>query len=285
MLAIFSLLVVLTLSLLLIRVATLALTYTGLSRQTARFQARSVFTGVGFATQESEMVVNHPVRRRILLLLMLVGNAGIVTAITTLIIGFLDAPDEASIIQRILILAVGLAVLITMATSQWVDRRLSRVISWALERYTQLEITDYSSLLHLAGEYFIRELYVQEDDWLADARIGDLHLTEEGVLILGINRKDGTYIGTPGADSRILPADIVVVYGRAAALTELDQRRKGFSGQVEHAEAVSVRKKVQDQERLQDKEGLRREEDGGGEGDDGCRDCSEPLMKKAGKGE
>ena len=86
MLSILTLLMVLTFSILVTRIASVALTHTGLSRESAKFQARSAFTGVGFTTSESEKVVNHPVRRRILLLLMLLGNAGIVTAVSTLII-------------------------------------------------------------------------------------------------------------------------------------------------------------------------------------------------------
>jgi hypothetical protein len=39
-------------------------------------------------------LVNHPVRRRILLLLMLMGNAGIVTAVSSLILASID-PDES----------------------------------------------------------------------------------------------------------------------------------------------------------------------------------------------
>lgn len=77
MISIVTLLIVLTLSILLTRIATVALTHTGLSRESAKFQARSAFTGVGFTTSESEKVVNHPIRRRILLMLMLLGNAGI----------------------------------------------------------------------------------------------------------------------------------------------------------------------------------------------------------------
>ena len=48
MFAVVTLLLVLVLSILITRVATVALTHTGLSRQTARFQARSALTGVGF---------------------------------------------------------------------------------------------------------------------------------------------------------------------------------------------------------------------------------------------
>ncbi len=62
-----ALLTVLFLSLLITRLATTALTLTGLSCEMARFQARSAFTGTGFTTSESEAIVNHPVRRRILI--------------------------------------------------------------------------------------------------------------------------------------------------------------------------------------------------------------------------
>ncbi|TWT47604.1 hypothetical protein [Botrimarina hoheduenensis] len=74
MIGVLSLLVALTLSLLITRVAAMALMFTGLSREAAKFQARSAFTGVGYTTQESERTVNHPVRRRIIMALMLMGN-------------------------------------------------------------------------------------------------------------------------------------------------------------------------------------------------------------------
>ena len=61
---ILSLLLILAISLVTTRVAALVLERTGLSREIARFQARSAFTGVGFTTAEAESVVGHPVRRR-----------------------------------------------------------------------------------------------------------------------------------------------------------------------------------------------------------------------------
>ena len=86
MAALVSVLIVLTLSLLINRIATVALTLTGLSRQVASFQSRSAFTGVGFTTGEAEHIVSHPVRRRIIMLLMLLGNAGVVTTISSLLL-------------------------------------------------------------------------------------------------------------------------------------------------------------------------------------------------------
>ncbi len=91
MYAVALLLVVAILSLLITRAATIALTVTGMARPSARFQARSALTGVGFTTTESESVVVHPTRRRIIMALMLVGNAGLVTALAGMLAGFLRA--------------------------------------------------------------------------------------------------------------------------------------------------------------------------------------------------
>ena len=63
MVAIATVVVVMLVSLLITRVATVALTLTGLSREAARCQARSALSGTGFTTPEA--VVAHLVRRRI----------------------------------------------------------------------------------------------------------------------------------------------------------------------------------------------------------------------------
>jgi len=95
MAALLSFLIVLVISILVTKIATLALVHTGLSDQTARFQARSAFSGVGFTTSEAEQVVNHPVRRKVLMALMLLGNAGMVSAVSSLILTFVNLGQGA----------------------------------------------------------------------------------------------------------------------------------------------------------------------------------------------
>ena len=68
MVAVLTLLLILIVNIALTRIATVALVHTGLGRETARFQACSAFTGVGFTTSEAEGIVSHPVRRRIVLM-------------------------------------------------------------------------------------------------------------------------------------------------------------------------------------------------------------------------
>jgi hypothetical protein len=164
MVALFSLLVILTISILITRIATIALLHTGLSREAARFQARSAFTGVGFTTSESERVVNHPVRRRILLMLMLVGNVGVVTAVSTFILTFINFEDSDTLHIKIILLVAGMLLLLTAAQSRWLDRRLSRLINCALRRYTKMNVKDYAGLLQLSGEYGVSEMQIKEED-------------------------------------------------------------------------------------------------------------------------
>lgn len=121
MLAIISLLIILALSILITRIATLALVHTGLSRDVARLQSRSAFTGVGFTTCESEAIVKHPVRRRILSILMLLGNVGFISTVSTLIIGFVGS-QPASLWLRLTVLCGGIVVLWLLSISSLVDR-------------------------------------------------------------------------------------------------------------------------------------------------------------------
>jgi len=78
MVAAVSLLVVVTVSILITRIATIMLTHTGLSQETARFRARSAISGRGCSTAKAERVVRHPLRRRIVLVLTLLRNVGVV---------------------------------------------------------------------------------------------------------------------------------------------------------------------------------------------------------------
>lgn len=260
MLAILSLITILVLSLVTVRIATVALTLTGVSREMARFQARSAFTGAGFTTDESEKVVGHPVRRRIIMLLMLLGNAGIVTAVSSLILSFTGAEQSPGVTGtlwfRMTLLVVGLGVLLLASHSRWIDFWMSRVIRWALQRWTDLDTRDYASLLQLTGDYRVAELAVRHSDWLADRTLAQLRLDEEGVLVLAIQRSDGKYLGAPHGQSRIHPDDSVLVYGHRDTLASLDERRAGTRGSWEHVEAVTqqVSKRRKEDEEEEKKE-------------------------------
>lgn len=248
--AIGSLLVVVALSLVVTRVATVILVATGMSRSTARFQARSAFTGSGFTTKESEEVVGHPIRRRVVMTLMLLGNAGIVAVASSLIIGFRSGGHTQWI--SILELTVGLGALLALSRSSTVDRRLTRLIRRLLERHTDLATRDLASLLDLTGNYAVGELHLEEGDWLVGRPLGDLGLRDEGVAVLGVTRGDGSHLGVPGGWTVLGAGDTAVIYGRSEALDELDRRPAGPVGDGRHEAAVEHQRLVELAERTAD---------------------------------
>ena len=253
MLAIISLFLALSLSLLITRIATVALTYTGMSRESARFQARSAFTGTGFTTSESERIVTHPVRRRIILLLMLFGNAGIAAVLTSLILTFVGTDDTGTTLTiKLGLLITGVIVLWGIASSHWVDRQLSKMIERALTRYTRLEVKDYASLLHLAGEYKVSELHVDPGSWLANRTLAELKLRDEGLLVLGIERTSGEFIGAPNGETMLQEGDNIIIYGRDSTVAELSQRQRGKTGDTEHLQEVSKTERVREAEKRLD---------------------------------
>lgn len=235
MVAFLSVLVIVGASLVVTRVATVALTLTGMSQEAARFQARSAFTGTGFTTSEAEAVLGHPVRRRIVHGLMLVGSAGVVTAIASLAAGFATSARE----WEILAFGVALAVMLWIASSRWFDRALQPLIHRLLRRWTDLDVRDYAALLRIHGDYAVTELLVDGESWLADRSLADLRLSDEGVLVLGVHRDAETYLGAPRADVEIHPGDTLVLYGHARRMEDLGGRVRGPQGDEAHVRAIA----------------------------------------------
>lgn len=247
MIAISSLLLVATLSLVVTRAATVLLVATGLSRQVARFQARSALSGAGFTTRESESVVNHPLRRRVIMTLMLLGNVGLVASAGSLILGF-NGGGVGKDWARVVELGAGLLAIVAVSRSAVVDRWLTALASRVLRRYTEPFVRDLGGLLQLAGTYSVKELAVQPGDWLADKQLADLALREEGVAVLGLTRPNGRYVGAPGGATRIGPGDLLVVYGSEDCLGALDRRPSGARGDAEHDVAAARQGRRQAQE-------------------------------------
>lgn len=255
MVSLISLIVILVISVLITKVATQALTHTGLSRESAKFQARSAFTGVGYTTQEAEKIVNHPVRRRIVLTLMLIGNVGIISAVASLILTFVSKElDTRDTFIRISIIIVSLWGLWRLSKSKWLENRMVKLINRALEKFTTVKVKDYVELLKLQDGYEITVLTIKEGDWLAGKKVEECDLRHEGINIIGIQRENGTYIGTPDGKSKIVPGDQLMLYGRIDSLRKLEQRKKDPTGDEEHKKAVEEQKQEKIKQEKEDKE-------------------------------
>ncbi len=236
MIAVISFLIVILISILIIRIGSIALELTGLSGDVAKFQAQSAYTGVGFTTSEAEYVVSHPVRRRIIQILIFLGSAGIASAIVTLFLSFAGETKEDTI-TNMEILLIGIVLIYLFSRSKRIELILRKLIIWALTKYTSLAVHDYSQLLGLSRGYAISEIKVKPDSWITHKTLKELQLNKEGVRVLGIyrkRRKKEVYLGVPDGETKILPGDILVCYGHISVLEKLKDRFKGKKGDLEH---------------------------------------------------
>ena len=99
-------------------------------------------------------------------------------------------------------------------------------------------------LLQIGGSYSIDEIEVDEDDWVEGRPLRDLRLNGEGVVVLGVRRADGRYVGVPSGDTTIQAGDTVIVYGEAGQLDELRDRKQGASGDEAHERASARRRRL-----------------------------------------
>lgn len=219
-----SLLIIFALSLLIVRVGSVALRMTGLSPDVASFQAASAFSGAGYTTEEAEQVVARPERRRIVKALIRLGSVGLASVIATLVLSFTDPGSNN--LHSLASIVVGVSLIVLVARSRWLNRLITPLIERSLSRATDLEIKDYTQVLGLEREYRVAEIDVEAGDWLANERLRELDLFAEGVLVLGIRRR-GEYAGAPGPETEIHPGDTVVLYGKEDLLRELSERVTG----------------------------------------------------------
>ena len=175
-----SLFVLMTLSIFVVRVAAVALRQTGLEEATAKFQALSAVSGTGFTTSESETIVNYPVRRRIVTLLMVIGNLGLVTVFATLVVSFVHTEGEvdAVLVQLGWLLGV-LALLWFLILNGRVERVMCDAIGRFLESTTLLGERHFHRLLQIGDGYSVCE-HPLIDVWIEADGALDASALEQG---------------------------------------------------------------------------------------------------------
>jgi hypothetical protein len=203
-------------SFLFVRAASIALMMTGLEKHKARFQALSAFSGTGFTTKEAEVIVNHPVRRKIARWLMIMGNAGIVTVIVTATSSFTTSAGY-QLPLNIVLLIIGVFVIYKLASSRGFTRRWENLIEKKLIKSPQFDESSVEDLLRFIEGYGLVKKIVPEDSSMIGKSLAKLKLNERGILVLGIERGKN-WMPTPKASEVLEGFDRLVVYGPLSAL-------------------------------------------------------------------
>ncbi len=216
-----ALLAIATISLIVVRVGATALVMTGVSWDIARFQAYSAFFGVGFTTSEAEMVVDHPVRRRIIRNLILFGNVGITSALASLVVTFVQPQDASGHLTSLALILAGIATFATIAKLGFLQRALDWAIRTSLSHAGVIHATDYELLLRVQSGFCVSEVKVLPGCRLADKTLQESRPADDGIVVLGIQKGGGDYIGAPGPLDQIETGDVIMVYGKDEAISDV----------------------------------------------------------------
>ncbi len=207
-----STLIVIFFLVLFVRAAAVALEMTGLDKKTALFQALSAFSRTGFTTQEAESIVNHPVRRKIVILLMILGTAGFATVIITATSHIVTMEDYRLPID-VLILVVGLYLIYIVATRKGFITKWEDFIAVKLVKSSSFEdVGQTEDLLHLPEDNGLVRASITEKSPCIGTSLLESGLSENGLVVLGIERGK-SWIPLPKAKERIPEGDKIVVYG------------------------------------------------------------------------
>jgi len=153
-----TIVILLALSVSIVRIAAVAMRLTGLPENIARFQCVSALTGTGFTTHEAEMIANYPVRRRIVIALMVLGNLGLVSIASTFIVAFVrTGPDAQHVAVQAVIMLLAVGVTFLVSTNKTLDRGMCGLIGHVLLRATSLGQTGYHRILQLGEDLSIAE--------------------------------------------------------------------------------------------------------------------------------
>jgi hypothetical protein len=206
-----GLVIIIVLSYLIIKVGAISLRMTGVDKESAIFQSLSAFTGTGFTTFEAEDVVNYSDRRKVIKILMLLGNAGIVSIIAMLIVSFAGTPSS-QVFTKLGVIGIVILVIVVVSVVRGLDNLVDRFIERRLSKFTHFSMGAFSEMLKLADGYGVAEIDLPEDHPMAGQRIHEAELRSRDVLILAIKRGI-SLIPAPRADEHLRGGDKLVCFG------------------------------------------------------------------------
>jgi hypothetical protein len=218
----------LAVSFVVVRVGAIAFQLTGLEWSLAKFQALSCFTGTGFTTKEAELITGNPQRRKIASVLMVLGNAGLVTLILTGASTIISQEDILSALSKsylpfygaqiakfvnIIILAAAVIVVYKIFTNKKITLRLTNFLRQKIIKKEFFQRVSFEELLLATGGYGVSRVKVFGESPVLNKALLDADLRRHDITVLAIVRGEET-IANPGADKVILRGDELVCFGR-----------------------------------------------------------------------
>jgi len=204
------LLVAILVSFIVVRSGGLALQLTGIEPDVAGFQALSAFSGTGFTTREAERVVGHRTRRRIVTILIILGNAGLVTVIATLVASFTQVSGYTWFFIRLAIIIGGIFGLYQLIIRSKVGHRILDRLRKPLMNVILREAPAVEEIFHAGKDWAISLVVIKRSSKNISLSVADITAGGD-IEILAIERAD-TDLTRPNMGEKIESGDRLLVY-------------------------------------------------------------------------
>ncbi|AOH56761.1 hypothetical protein ABE28_020525 [Peribacillus muralis] len=171
---------------LVIEISVTLLKLTGLKSNVARFQVISMLTGTGFTTDESKSIIDHPVRRKISMFLILFGVfslAVIISSISTLL------SDDLRLTELTIIIGI-LVVLTVLIKSPFMNKRISAKMKGEMFNHYELWEHPIEEILFLEEDDVVIEIDIYEKSEFIDVKVTDILSEDADINVLFIESGD-----------------------------------------------------------------------------------------------
>lgn len=189
---------------------------TGLTEEKARFQVVSLLTNSGFTTNESEIILNSKIRRRIAKATMLFGYAftvTIVSSVVTIFMSFDGTEIGDAALQIAFVVALSILFYIIRNTKTVKSRfdilieEIANMVMFGKKSNPIVLLDDYGGLV-VAQIELNAVPPILKDTMLKDAVLK----SEYEILVMMLKNKEGQAIRVDG-DTIVKKGDILVVLG------------------------------------------------------------------------
>jgi hypothetical protein len=212
--------VVLLLIWIIVEIVSIMFKTTGMDLYKARFQTISILTHTGYTTRESELVTQHPSRRKIASGLMVISYLSQMLLISFFINILMQ--DTNRMVSIGLVLLVLLVFLFLLTRTKYLSTRFNgfveRIIEKRINTYTGKN--PMSQVIKISPEFGIYEIIVDRDNGLDGKTLMESHLKEEFIQVLKVEKGNGT-INFPTADLLLRTGDKLVVYGKVKSIKDV----------------------------------------------------------------
>ncbi|MGL4740074.1 MAG: TrkA C-terminal domain-containing protein [Sarcina sp.] len=187
---------------------------TGIPMHKAKFQVISLLTATGFTTRESEIIAQHPVRRRIASALMIFSYLSTALFISFMMRIISKSLNDTKSLGITALIVIGFAIFMFIIFRSSVPERIENYIEDFLLKSKHWNNLHEDKLinLHKKKGYGIYEIYISKSNYLIGKSIMSSNLKELEIQVLSIDKGD-TLINFPSPTYTFEATDKITVYG------------------------------------------------------------------------